>query len=61
VIAVLYALAFSGTVLLHNPIMFIIAGTMAALMGVVVLIRFIREYPIATQEAANSSERRIGN
>jgi MFS family permease len=49
IIAALYALAFSGTVLLHNPIMFIIAGTLAVLMGVIVLIRFIREYPVAAQ------------
>jgi MFS family permease len=45
VIAALYVLAFSGTVLVSNPIMFIIAGALAVVMGVVVLVRFTREYP----------------
>ena len=59
VIAALYALAFSGTVLTHNPIMFIIAGTVAVLMGVVALIRFIREYPIPAER--QSSEQLYGD
>jgi MFS family permease len=45
VIAALYALAFSGTVLLHNPIMFIVAGVLAVVMGLVVLVRFLRTQP----------------
>lgn len=49
VIAELYALAFSGTVLLHNPIMFIVAGTLAVLMGAVVFIGFLRKYPAPAQ------------
>jgi hypothetical protein len=61
VIAALYAFAFSGTVLLHNPIMFLMAGTIAVLMGVVVLIRFLRKYPVAAQgppseRAANGNQ-----
>jgi hypothetical protein len=46
VIAGLYALAFSATVLLHNPIMFIMAGAVAVLMGLVVFVRFLRKYRI---------------
>jgi len=49
VIAALYALAFSGTVLLHNRIMFIVAGTLAVLMGGVVFIGFLRKYPAPAQ------------
>jgi hypothetical protein len=45
VIAALYALAFGGTVLLHNPMTFIIAGMMAVLMGLVVFVRFLRTHP----------------
>jgi len=45
VIAALYALAFGGTVLLHNPIMFIVAGILALLMGLAVFVRFLRTYP----------------
>ena len=52
VIAALYALAFSGTVLLHNPIMFIVAGTLAVLMGAVVFIGFLRKYPAPAQGPA---------
>jgi hypothetical protein len=39
-------LAFSGTVLLHNPILFIMAGAVAVLMGLIVFIRFLRRYRI---------------
>jgi hypothetical protein len=46
VIAALYALAFSGTVLLHNPILFITAGAVAVLMGLVVFVRFLRKYRV---------------
>lgn len=46
VIAALYALAFSSTVLLHNPIMFIMAGAVAVLMGLIVFVRFLRKYRI---------------
>jgi len=45
VIAALYALAFGGKVLLHNPITFIIAGMLAVLMGLVVFVRFLRTHP----------------
>jgi hypothetical protein len=45
VIAVLYALAFGGTVLVHNPGMFVIAGLLAVLMGLVVFVRFLRTHP----------------
>lgn len=50
VIAALYALAFGGTVLLHNPIMFIVAGLLAVLMGLVVLVRFLRRHPVHLKE-----------
>jgi len=45
VIAALYALAFGGSVLLHNPITFIVAGTLAVLMGLAVFGRFLRAHP----------------
>jgi hypothetical protein len=44
VVAALYALAFSGTILLHNPIMLITAGAVATLMGLIVFVRFLRRY-----------------
>ncbi len=49
VIGALYVLGFSGTVLLHNPIMFIVAGTIILLTGLVVLIRFLHKYPIPAE------------
>jgi hypothetical protein len=45
VIAALYALAFGGTVLLHNPVMFVVAGLLAVLMGLVVFVPFLRSHP----------------
>jgi hypothetical protein len=45
VIAALYALAFGGTVLLHNPAVFDVAGILAVLMGLVVFVRFLRTHP----------------
>jgi len=45
VIAALYALAFGGKVLLHNPITFVVAGMMAVLMGLLVFVRFLRTHP----------------
>lgn len=45
VIAALYALAFGGKVLLHNPITFIVAGMLAVLMGLAVFGRFLRAHP----------------
>jgi hypothetical protein len=45
VIAVLYAVAFGGKVLLHNPITFIVAGLVAVLMGLAVFVRFLRTHP----------------
>jgi len=45
VIAALYALAFGGKVLLHNPIVFVVAGTVAVLMGLAVFVRFLRTHP----------------
>jgi len=44
-IAALYALAFGGTVVLHNPIMFIVAGILGVLMGAVIFVRFIQTHP----------------
>jgi hypothetical protein len=44
-IAALYALAFGGTVLFHNHIVFIVAGILAMVMGLVVLVRFLRIHP----------------
>lgn len=46
VIAAFYALGFSGTVLLGNPRVLLIAGSVIVLMGLVVFIRFLRKYPI---------------
>ena len=45
VIAALYALAFGGKVLLHNPVVFVVAGTAAILMGLAVFLRFLRTHP----------------
>jgi len=45
VIAALYALAFGGTVIVHNPITFIVAGVLAVLMGLAVFARFLRTHP----------------
>jgi hypothetical protein len=45
VIAALYALAFGGKVLFHNPIVFVLAGTVAILMGLAVFVRFLRTHP----------------
>ena len=45
VIAALYALAFGGKVLLHNPIVFVVAGTAAILVGLAVFVRFLRTHP----------------
>jgi len=45
VIAALYALAFGGTVLIHNPITFIVAGILAVLMGLAVFVRFLQTHP----------------
>lgn len=45
VIAALYALAFGGTVLVHDPVMFVLAGLLAVLMGLVVFVRFLRRHP----------------
>jgi MFS family permease len=46
VIGVLYALGFSGTMLLDSPMMFVVAGAVILLMGLVVFVRFLREYPV---------------
>ena len=45
VIGALYAFAFSGSVLLHSPMIFVVAGTVAVLMGLAVLVRFLRTHP----------------
>ena len=45
VIAALYALSFGGKVLSHNPIVFVVAGTAAILMGLAVFVRFLRTLP----------------
>ena len=45
IIAALYALAFGGTVIVHNPITFIVAGVLAVLMGLAVFVRFLRTHP----------------
>lgn len=52
VIGVLCALGLAGTVLFDNPIMFLLAGGVIVLMGLVVLIRFLRKYRIPAQEDA---------
>jgi hypothetical protein len=44
-IAALYALAFGGKVLLHNPIVFVVAGIVGVLMGLAVFVRFLRTHP----------------
>jgi hypothetical protein len=49
VIAALYALAFGGKVLFHNPIVFVVAGTVAILMGLAVFVRFLRTHPKPTK------------
>ena len=54
VIAALYALAFSGTVLLHNPIMFIVAGILAVFMGLAVFVRFLRTHPKPSELEPNT-------
>jgi hypothetical protein len=54
VIAALYALAFGGKVLLHNPIMFIVAGMLAVVMGLVVFVRFLRTHPKPSELEPNT-------
>ena len=51
VVGALYVLGFSGTVLLHNPIMLLFAGGITLLMGLVVFIRFLQNYPIPAEAA----------
>ncbi len=55
VIGPLYVLGFSGTVLLHNPIMLILAGAITLLMGLVVFIRFLQNYPIPAKAAPDDN------
>lgn len=50
VVGVLYAVGFSGTMLLDSPIMFVVAGAVILLMGLVVFVRFLREYPIPEED-----------
>lgn len=45
VIGAFYALGFSGAPLLDNPVVFALAGGAVVLMGLVVLRRFLRQYP----------------
>jgi MFS family permease len=44
-IALLYGIGFGGTELLDNPVMFLVAAAVILLIGVIVLIRFVRKYP----------------
>jgi len=55
VIGALYVLGFSGTVLLHNPIMLLLAGAILLLMGLVVFIRFLRNYPIPAEAGSDNN------
>jgi len=52
VIGVLCALGLAGTVLFDNQIMFLLAGGVIVLMGLVVFIRFLCKYRITMQEDA---------
>lgn len=44
IVGALYALAFGGTILLDQPIVFAICGAMAVLMGLLVFVRFLRAH-----------------
>jgi hypothetical protein len=56
VIGALYALGFSGAPLLDTPLVFALAGGAVLLMGLIVMIRFLRRYPLP--ESAASSDTR---
>ncbi len=45
VYGVFFALGFSGAILLDSPIMFFVAGCLILLPGLVIFIRFLRDYP----------------
>jgi hypothetical protein len=36
--------------LLDSPIMFVVAGAVILLMGLVVFVRFLREYPVPEED-----------
>ena len=56
VIAVCYALGFSGTVLMSNPRVFLVPGSVIVLMGLVVFTRFLRKYPTAPRQSATNND-----
>ena len=49
-IGVLYGLAFGGGIWLGEPILFAVCGAIILLMGLIVFIRFLRQYPLATEK-----------
>jgi MFS family permease len=59
-IAVFYAVGFGGAELLGNAMMFVLAAAVTIAMGLVVFVRFLREYPVP-EEGPSSERSRDGN
>jgi hypothetical protein len=49
-IGALYALAFGGTILLGEPVLFAFCGAIIVLWGLVVFVRFLRAHPLPEEE-----------
>jgi cytochrome bd-type quinol oxidase subunit 2 len=54
-IGLVFALAFTGMMLLHNPIVFFVAGTVVLLPGLFIFVRFLRRYPLPPGPEAQES------
>jgi hypothetical protein len=55
VIGALYALAFGGTILLGEPVVFAFCGAIIVLWGLVVLARFLRAHPVPEEETLSGT------
>jgi hypothetical protein len=51
--ALLYGVAFSGTSLLDEPLIFLITGLVIVVPGIIIFIRFLRDNPLPDQGASN--------
>jgi hypothetical protein len=55
VIGALYALAFAGTILLGEPVLFALCGAIIVLLGLVVFVRFLRAHPVPGEETLSGA------
>jgi hypothetical protein len=54
-IGLAFALAFTSMMLLHNPIVFFIAGAAVLVPGLFIFVRFLRRYPLPPEPEARGT------